>query len=309
MQHHRANRDRAVVGGGLHGVFDQRPPGGDARHERRHQHAAVDAAIDQRAHRAQALQRRGRARLETLPRVVVERRHAQIDGAAGRGGDRLQHVEVAHHHRPLGDDAHRRGRVAARHQAAASQRVGAFDRLIGISGGAEGHLFARPRPRRQLALQHLHEVGLHEDHRREVVTLAEFELMLIAPRKAVVAAVRASPIRIQRPLEWHALHAVQGRLAADLLVGGVVGARGGTGQRGDAAGLHEPGDIAGGGGGVGRTEEVGRWVRNHAVALFRFIFAMSTEGRTRAAGARASRRRRALRCASSRAAHRACRRA
>ena len=73
VQHHRADRAGAVVGGGLHRGLDQRRPGGDARHERRHQHPAVDAGVDERAHRPQALQRRRRARLEPPPGVVVER--------------------------------------------------------------------------------------------------------------------------------------------------------------------------------------------------------------------------------------------
>ena len=70
----------------------------------------------------------------------------------------------------------------------------------------------------------LDEVGLHENHRRELIVSAELELRVIPARVAVVAAVGAAAIRVQRPLERHALHAIQGRAARDFLIRGGIGA-------------------------------------------------------------------------------------
>ncbi len=129
-------------------------------------------------------------------------------------------------------------------RAAARQGVAAFDRLIRIGGGAERRLLARPRRFGQLAAQHGHEVGLDEDDRGEVVALAELELVLVAPGEAVVTAVGAAAVWVQRPAERHALDAVQRRAAVDLLIGGMVGALHGIRQRRDASGLDQRGDVA-----------------------------------------------------------------
>ena len=66
---------------------------------------------------------------------------------------------------------------------------------------------SRPSTRacRSSRAQHLDEVRLHEDDRRELVVRAQLELRVVAARVAVVAAVRAAAIRIQRPLERHPL--------------------------------------------------------------------------------------------------------
>ena len=53
-----------------------------SRDDRRHEHAGVDAGVDQLAHGAQPLQRMRGARLEGAPRVLVDRRHAHVDRAA-----------------------------------------------------------------------------------------------------------------------------------------------------------------------------------------------------------------------------------
>ena len=89
----------------------------------------------------------------------------------------------------------------------------------------------------QLAGEHLWKVRLHQDDRREVVAGAHLELRVIAAGKAVVAGVRAAAIGVQRPLERHALRAVERRATHHFLVGRVIGAPVGVGQRGDAAGL------------------------------------------------------------------------
>ena len=154
------------------------------------------------------------------------------------GGQLRQQVLVAHDHRALGDDARGVAARAAPSSAPARQLVVALDRLVAVGGGAERHDLARPRRPRQLAPQHLDEVGLHEDHRRELVAGAELELRVVAARVAVVAAVRAAAVRVQRPLEVaHPLDVVQRRPAAHLLVAGGVGAALGVGERRHAAGF------------------------------------------------------------------------
>ena len=80
-----------------------------------------------------------------------------------------------------------------------------FDRLIGVGRGAERHQLARPGRLVELAPQHLEEVDLDEDRRREVVARTELELGLVAAREAVVAGVGAAAIRVERPVERHSL--------------------------------------------------------------------------------------------------------
>ena len=67
-------------------------------------------------------------------------------------------------------------------------------------------------------LQHFGEVRLHEDHRREVIAGSELELRLIPAREAVVAAVRAAAIRVERPVEGHALDGIERGPAGHFLV-------------------------------------------------------------------------------------------
>ena len=102
--------------------------------------------------------------------------------------------------------------------------VVAFDRLIRIGGGSERDEITRPGRLVELAAQYLGEIHLHEDQRRELVARAELELRLIAAREAVMAAVRAAAIRVQRPVEGHPLHGIQRRSAGDFLVARLVGA-------------------------------------------------------------------------------------
>ena len=107
---------------------------------------------------------------------------------------------------------------AQRFERAARQLVVALDRLVAVGRGADDDVVARPRRLVQLGAEHFDEVRLHEDDRRELVVRAELELRVVAARVAVVAAVRAAAIRIQRPLERHPLDAVQRGAAADFLV-------------------------------------------------------------------------------------------
>ena len=77
------------------------------------------------------------------------------------------------------------------------------------------------RPR-QLALQHLADVGLHHDLRVEVVPGVEVEVLVRLAREAVDAGVAAAPVRVDRPSERHARrfgNAVQRRSGGDLVEG------------------------------------------------------------------------------------------
>ena len=95
-------------------------------------------------------------------------------------------------------------------------------------------------------VEHLDEVVLHENHRRELVVGVHLELRVIAAREAVVAAVRAAAIGVERPVERHPLDAVQRRTAGHFLIARLVGAALGLGQRGGAAVLDGIRDVAGG---------------------------------------------------------------
>ncbi len=126
-------------------------------------------------------------------------------------------------HRPLGDDGDRRAAAEQSLESAACELVVTLDRLIRVRGGTDRNELAFPGGFVELAAEHLDQVGLHEDQRRELVARPELELRLVAARKAVVAAVRASAVRVECPVERHPFHAVQRRPARHFLIAGVVG--------------------------------------------------------------------------------------
>ena len=72
LHHVAADEACAVVGDRLDGAFELAPRGGEARDDRRHQHARVDVRRRQLADRAQPLQRMAPFRLERAPRVLVD---------------------------------------------------------------------------------------------------------------------------------------------------------------------------------------------------------------------------------------------
>jgi hypothetical protein len=164
------------------------------------------------------LQRVSRARLERRPRCLVHRRDAQIDRGSGGLAHVGEDVPVADDHRSLRDQADGRAAAVQRFERTARQLVVAFDWLVRIRRSADRHLLADPRVMVELIFQDLDQVRLHEDDRRELVPWPELELRLVAPGETVVAGVRTAAIGVQRPVEGHPLHAVQGRPAGDLLV-------------------------------------------------------------------------------------------
>jgi ATP-dependent Clp protease ATP-binding subunit ClpA len=205
VHHVAADEACAVVGDRLDGAFELAPRGGEARDDRRHQHARVDSGVGQLADRAQPLQRMGRSRLERAPRVLVDGGNAHVDGAPGGRSLILQDVGVAHDHRSLGDQTE--GRVSLRQRLDRSPRefVVALDRLVRIGRRTERDEFSSPRRTIELARQDADDVLLHEDDARELVVAVHLELGVVAAGEAVVAAVGAAPVRVQRPLERHPL--------------------------------------------------------------------------------------------------------
>src|SRR5262245_18004664 len=105
-------------------------------------------------------------------------------------------------------------------ERAARELVGTLDRLITVGGRAGGDELARPRWLPQFPPQHLDEVGLHQNDRREIVVGSELELRVIAAGVAVMTAVRAAAIWVQSPRKGHALDAVERRAALDFLITG-----------------------------------------------------------------------------------------
>ena len=103
-----------------------------------------------------------------------------------------------------------------------------LDWLIRVGRGPDGDELRRvsspglPSVPRQLQTYHARKVHLHENHRRAVVSAAEFELCLIPSGETVVTAVGATAIGVERPLKWHAVHPIESAPALNLLVGRVA---------------------------------------------------------------------------------------
>ena len=101
------------------------------------------------------------------------------------------------------------------------QPVAALALLVRVGRGSHGYRLARPPRRRELATEHVGDVRLHDDLRREVLADPEIEVGVIGAGEAVVAAVRAAAVRVHRPAKRHARsrrHPVQRGLAGVLEV-------------------------------------------------------------------------------------------
>src|SRR5438105_5840465 len=159
-----------------------------------------------------------RAGLERAPCILVDGGHAQIYGAARYARQFRQELGVANDHRSFSDDANGCAPRDQGFEEPPLELVMPFDRLIRIRWRPECDLFTHPRRLVELAPEHLREIHLHEDERREVVARSELELRLVPPRKAVVTPMRAAAIRVQRPVERHALDWIERRPAGDFLV-------------------------------------------------------------------------------------------
>ena len=127
-----------------------------------------------------------------------------------------QDVEVAQDHRPSRDDAEGAARLGEDLEAGAREAIPTLGGLIGIGGGADGHDLALPGLARQLPPQHVGHVQLHADGAAVRLAGRAVGAPLEAAHVAEGAAVGAAHVGIERPLEGHALHAVQ-RAATGLL--------------------------------------------------------------------------------------------
>ena len=201
-----------MVGDRLDRRFEPRRLRGEAGDDGRHQHAGVDAGVAQLPHGAQPLQRVRGAGLERAPGVLVDRRHAHADRApaASRPARRAGRRRA----RPSAPSS--RGRPACAPRAAL-RAIGA-SACSGLRSADTDRWRCRRRPSSRV------QDGLSSSRRRTSTRFTftkisdensssgpELELRLVAAREAVVAAVRAAAIRVQRPVERHPLHRVQRR--------------------------------------------------------------------------------------------------
>ena len=124
---------------------------------------------------------------------------------------------------PFVTNANRCRMVDQRLERSSCQAVVPLGRLVGVRGRPKCHQVTHRGPAHELPTQHLWKVDLHEDHGREVVARSHLELALVASGKAVVAAVCAPAVWVERPFERHPPYTVQGRAAPHLLVARVVG--------------------------------------------------------------------------------------
>ena len=218
VQHVAAHERRVVFGDGPDRGFEPGRLGRESRNDRCHQHASLDTRLAKLSDGAQTLKRVRRAGFERGPCAFINRWHADTHRAAGFLPKFGQQISVTDDHRTLRDETDRCSRGDERLQRAARQLVVTFDRLVGIGRGADGHLLARPRRLVELAAQHFRKIRLHEDDRREVIARPQLELRLIPAREAVVAGVRAAAIRVQRPVEGHALDGIERGPASHFLI-------------------------------------------------------------------------------------------
>ena len=198
----------------------------DSRDDRRHQHAGVDTRVIQRAHGPQPLKRVRGPGLEEAPVVLIHRRNTKVDGALRPPREIGQDVAITDRHGSLGDESDRCRVRRQRLERAPRNLVVAFDRLVGIGGRAERDEPFLPRGPLELPAQDFSEVDLDQNDRGKIVPWTQVELRVKASGEAVMAAVRATPIGVQRPAKRHALHSIQRGPAGDLLVPGIVGTRG-----------------------------------------------------------------------------------
>src|SRR5687767_5174381 len=97
-----------------------------------------------------------------------------------------------------------------------------FDRLIRIGCCPHRDLLAGPCRTIELIFEDLDQIRLYENDRRKLVARAELELGLVPADETVIKCVRAAAIRVERPVEWHALDRVQRRAAGDFLISGGI---------------------------------------------------------------------------------------
>ncbi len=194
-------------------------PVGEARQDRRERDARADPRVDEAAHDLEPAARRRRIRLRRPPDALVERRHRDVDRHLGAHGGLLQHVDVAPHERPAGDQRHRRAGAGELDDAGAREPVAPLRRLVRVGGGAERHLLALPRAACELPAQHLRHVHLHPDRAAVAVVRGPVGARLERADVTEGAPMHAPGVRVQRPGERHPPDPVQGAAAGLLEIG------------------------------------------------------------------------------------------
>ena len=155
---------------------------------------------------------RGR-RLRLAPDVVVERRDREGDRDVRAAGGLDEDVDVADDHRAARDDAERVAGLGERLEAGAGQAVAALGGLVGVGRGADRDDLALPRGARELAAEDLGDVDLDADRRAVAVVGRPVGALLEGADVTERAAVDAAHVGVERPVEAHALDAVQGAAA------------------------------------------------------------------------------------------------
>src|SRR5688572_27685574 len=163
--------------------------------------------------------------LGVAPDLLVERGDREGDRHVRPARRFYQYVEVAHDHRPAGDDAERIGGLRHGHQAGTGQAEATLGRLVRVSGRADSHQLALPAAPGQLAAEHLRNVRLDPDGCPVAIIGWTLSAALERPDVAERALVGATGVRVEGPLEAHALDAVQRTLAGLLAVLGAQHSR------------------------------------------------------------------------------------
>ena len=187
--------------------------------ERRHADRGAHAGLDERAERAQPLARRRGARLGRAPDVVVERRHRERHRDVGAARGLGEQLGVADDQRAARDD---RERLARRRAAPRGTRAsaGSGPRPAGTGRSPRRSRSARPSSSaaRARARSTSATFDLDADRRAVAVVGRPVGPLLERPDVTERAAVHAAHVRVQRPVERHALDAVQRDLARLLAV-------------------------------------------------------------------------------------------
>ena len=174
-------------------------------HDRRQEHADLDARRCESGDRPQSLARRRRPGLEPPPEIRVERRETHAHRYARRDRAELPARR---------DPGSPSGPSSPRSPASSRRREPRGSRASGGSGPRSADRDRSPcrRPPSpaassavKLRPHHRHRVDLHEDHAREVLAGAQIEVRVIPAREAVVAPVHAPAIGVHAPAEPHAL--------------------------------------------------------------------------------------------------------
>ena len=162
--------------------------------------------------RAQPLARRRGARLGRPPDVVVDGRHRERDRDVGARAASASSVGVADDQRAARDDRERVRRRAAPRCTRGS--AGSGPRRAGTGRSRRRSRSRSPRPARRARARRAQALGdVHLDPDRRAVAVVGRPVGALLERADVTerAAVDAAHVRVERPVERHALDAVQRR--------------------------------------------------------------------------------------------------